>query len=536
MLKALLKKQFLELNSVYFQNRKTGKNRSKLGTVLYVLLFVLLFISLGGVFLGLGFLMGEPLITMGYGWLYFTLMGLIALALGVLGSVFNTYAGLYRAKDNELLLSMPIPPSAILFVRLVGVYAMGMLYEALVMIPTVIIWWIYSPVHSAGILVQQILLILMLGLLILTLTCLLGWLVALISGRLKNKSFVTVALSLLFLTVYYVVYFRINTFLQGVVSNADAIGGAIRGAAYPLYVFGRAGEGHWGSSALFAAAALVLFVVCCYVMSRSFRRIATMNRGEKKAVYKEETAARIGNTKSALLRKELRRFLSSPTYMMNCGLGVLLMAIAAVLVLVKMDTIREFLMEFLTEVPEAEAFLPLAVGSAVAMLGAMIDISAPSVSLEGKSIWLVQSLPVSPWEVLSAKLKLHILLATPPTLLCTAALAFVMRCTLTCAVMCMAQQFLFTVFLAALGLILNLKKPTLTWTNETVPVKQSLAVLIDIFGGWAIALAMGALYYPLRNVLSAESYLAILLVVLALLCRWMLSWLQKRGSSILARL
>ena len=29
MLKALLKKQFLELNSYYFQNRKTGKNRGK---------------------------------------------------------------------------------------------------------------------------------------------------------------------------------------------------------------------------------------------------------------------------------------------------------------------------------------------------------------------------------------------------------------------------------------------------------------------------------------------------------------------------
>ena len=42
MLKALLKKQFLELNAFYFQDKKTGKIRSKGGTAGFVLLFVFL--------------------------------------------------------------------------------------------------------------------------------------------------------------------------------------------------------------------------------------------------------------------------------------------------------------------------------------------------------------------------------------------------------------------------------------------------------------------------------------------------------------
>lgn len=55
--------------------------------------------------------------------MYFAMMGLLASFFGVFGSVFNTYAGLYLAKDNDLLLSMPIPIRTILCARLLGLMA-----------------------------------------------------------------------------------------------------------------------------------------------------------------------------------------------------------------------------------------------------------------------------------------------------------------------------------------------------------------------------------------------------------------------------
>ena len=56
----------------------------------------------------------------GMGWLYFALMGLMAMFLGAFGSVFNTYSSLYLAKDNDLLLSLPIPVRIIMASRLVS--------------------------------------------------------------------------------------------------------------------------------------------------------------------------------------------------------------------------------------------------------------------------------------------------------------------------------------------------------------------------------------------------------------------------------
>jgi len=75
-------------------------------------------------------------------WLYFALMGLIAILLGSFGSVFNTYSGLYLAKDNDLLLSMPIPVGVIMTARLLVVYIMGLLYSGVVIIPAAAVYLI----------------------------------------------------------------------------------------------------------------------------------------------------------------------------------------------------------------------------------------------------------------------------------------------------------------------------------------------------------------------------------------------------------
>ena len=76
------------------------------------------------------------------GWLYFALMSLLAIFLGAFGSVFNTYSGLYFAKDNDLLLSLPIPVRTLMASRLLTVYLMGLMYSAVVILPAVIVYWV----------------------------------------------------------------------------------------------------------------------------------------------------------------------------------------------------------------------------------------------------------------------------------------------------------------------------------------------------------------------------------------------------------
>ena len=197
MTKAILKKQLMESFSWLYFNRKNGKKRTVKGIIGYVALYLMLFGMLGYIFYMMAITLAEPLCEAGIGWLYFVMMSLVAVVLGVFGSVFNTYASLYQPKDNDLLLSMPLPASRILLARLAGVYLMGLMYELIVMIPALLVWFMVGRVSGVG-MILSLLLPFVLSLFILSLSCALGWVVALISAHVKNKSAVTVVLSLAF--------------------------------------------------------------------------------------------------------------------------------------------------------------------------------------------------------------------------------------------------------------------------------------------------------------------------------------------------
>ena len=220
MLKALLKKQLFEINSGFFYDRKKGAARSKAASVGLIVLYGLLVVGvLGGVFTMLALGICGPLNEIGMGWLYFALFCLIAVALGVFGSVFSTYAGLYLAKDNDLLLSMPIPVRYILISRLLSVYLLGLLFTAVVLLPAILVYLVVTPFRLAS-LVGCIVLLAVISIFVLFLSCLLGWVVAKISLKLKNRSFITVAVSVLFLGGYYFVYFKAQEWIQALVANA----------------------------------------------------------------------------------------------------------------------------------------------------------------------------------------------------------------------------------------------------------------------------------------------------------------------------
>ncbi len=52
----------------------------------------------------------------------FAIMGAYGHPAGAFGSVFTTYSSLYLPKDNDQMLSLPIPVDTLIAARLLGVY------------------------------------------------------------------------------------------------------------------------------------------------------------------------------------------------------------------------------------------------------------------------------------------------------------------------------------------------------------------------------------------------------------------------------
>lgn len=334
MLKTLLKKQMAEIFRNYFYDPKKNKMRSKGATIAYIALYALLMVGLlGGIFALMAVGLCGPLVEAGMDWLYYLLIGLIAVLLGTFGSVFSTYSSLYLSKDNDLLLSMPIPVRCVMASRLLGVYLLGLMYAAVVIVPGVIVYWITAPV-TAGAIVGGVLMVLLVSVIVMVLSCLLGWVVARISLKLKNKSFITVILSLLFLAAYYFVYYRAQALITLLVENAAVYGMKIRGSAYLLYLFGCVGAGDWLAMLIVTVTQALLLALTMWGIARSFLKIATATGSVKKVRF-EHKAVRAQSTQRALFGKELRRFTASPNYMLNCGLGILMLPVAGIALLIK---------------------------------------------------------------------------------------------------------------------------------------------------------------------------------------------------------
>ena len=272
MLKTLVKKQLMEIFRSYFYNAKTNKKRSTAGIIAYILLFAALMIGgIGGMFTGLSVSLCAPLTQAGMGWLYFALMSLLAIFLGAFGSVFNTYSGLYFAKDNDLLLSLPIPVRTLMASRLLTVYLMGLMYSAVVILPAVIVYWVTVSAAPMALL-GGVLLTALISIFVLTLSCALGWVVAKVSRKLKHKSFITVIVSLAGLAIYYFFVFKAQTAIEQLVANAAVYGEKIKGAAHPLYIFGLTGTGDVTAMLLSAAVIIALFALTWTLLSHSFLR------------------------------------------------------------------------------------------------------------------------------------------------------------------------------------------------------------------------------------------------------------------------
>ena len=526
MLKALFKKQLSELFRNLFRpgRSKSGKASAKKGIAVAVIT-LLLFGYLGAMF---GFMANSlaPLLSVGLDWLFFLIFTGVALFLGVFGSVFNTFSSLYQAKDNDLLLSMPIPTRMILFTRLFGVYFMGLLFVAIVYVPAVVIYLIKAaPSFINGL--GSALFILPLSFFVLALSCALGWVIAKIHAKLRRKSLVTVLSAIVFIGVYYFLFFKAESLISDILKNGLYYASEIKGAVYPVYYIGRAASGEWIPLLAVSAAVAVLFAAICLLLSRGFIKNATSGgvQSKKKNVSGGEKAK---GADSALFIKELRRFTASATYMLNCGLGTLFMSAAGVFVLIKGN---DLLSAFNGRLGEG-SIVTLAC-AALCMMVSTNTITTPSISLEGKSIWILQSLPVDARAIIRAKLKLHLLLTEIPAVFCAICVMIVLRPGVFECVMLILLPTVFCFFNAVLGLYVNLKRPNLNWTTEAAVVKQNLNMFLLMMGNVALMIAYAVLWFVLDfKFLTAPVYMTIWLVIFITAALLFLRKLIKNGPAL----
>lgn len=519
------------------QSSRRGKSRSSSkGTIaLYLLLFIYAGGFFGAMFYNTFLQLGTILRGTDYAWFFFAMAGLLAFGLSLLGTVFVAKSELFEAKDNELLLSMPIRPRDILLSRMTILLAMEYLFSLLVLVPAGLAWFGGAAINWAqlGLFIGVCLL---LPLASTSIACLFGWLIALLTARSRHQSIINIVLSLVFLGVYFIFVFRAQTYFTQLLESYTAVAESVAGWGF---LFHWLGAGITGSNYLlylaFSVICLVLFFVAVLLLSRSFFRIVgakpTGRRKKKgKANYTPHSPA------SALLRRERKHFFGSATYLINCALGPILCLIAAVAAAIKMDALRGLIADLsgTMELPDFSVAFVLCL--AICFITLMGTITAPSISLEGKSLWILRSLPISSKKVLDAKLKLHLYFALPPSILLSVVLCFVLQGDILTWLLLLLLPQAFLVMTAMFGLVMNLLLPRLDWTNETYAVKQSMSVLLALLLPMGFIIIAAVVYFAVGVALPPLAFPLIFTALTLLLSVVFGLWLSNRGVKRFERL
>ena len=179
------------------------------------------------------YVIAEPFSAAGLGWLYMTLQFLMSMMFMLVGTVFLAKSQLFEAKDNALLLSMPILPAVVLLVRMTSLYIMNLIWGAMVFIPAMVCWILFAG-FTVGTVLSSAILFLAAALFALALSCLLGWGISLLSARIRNKTVITVAASLAFIGIYYWVCGTGMTRLMTLLTEQSALVAETLGAVAPL--------------------------------------------------------------------------------------------------------------------------------------------------------------------------------------------------------------------------------------------------------------------------------------------------------------
>ncbi|MBR0481281.1 MAG: hypothetical protein IJJ48_02280 [Firmicutes bacterium] len=538
MFKALLKKQFRELALTYSTGRRGGSgagSRKALSGKWVILVWLLCLVSFGMAFFASAEMFAGVIFPLKLDWIYFAYLGMASIALGIFGSIFGVVSGIYKARDNELLLSMPIPPRLIVLARMISLWVIAFVCVLAGIIPAACV---YANYHETGALniVSWILAAFTLSFAAFAFSCLVGWIVAIISKRLQNKSIITVLLALVFIAAYYVFYANVNQFLVRLATEAETIGDNIRRMVYPLYAYGRGAAGEILYALLALAMSLVLMGIIYLFISRSFTSVATSNKGIKKKAYSGKVGAE-SSIQRALLRKEFKRYLSSANYMLNSSMGTFLMPIAAIALVIKADAVRELLTSLGLPMEIFTRFLVLGLGYAVMFISTMNCLTAPSISLEGKNYWVIRSLPVDVKKLAKAKLYLHFILTGVPMILIIAAVVYAFRLDILSTLLISLMPVSYMMLQAYGGLAANIRFPRMDWVNEMVAVKQGASVAITVLGGMVLVMGLGALYFlVLMSIVDPTVFLLAQSGVFILLALLLRGWIMKKGTKILESL
>ena len=510
----LLLKTYMRTSFGFNKARYTHEKHSK-STGMTVLLTVCYIIIIFAVF-GMSMGMMDSLKSLHAEYIVLNIMMMAASVMVLFTTIYKVNGTLFGFRDYDLQMALPIKTSTLIASRVLILYFLNILFVLGVMAPAGVAYAIVAQPAAAfyPIFIVTLFAIPMLPLIIATV---IGTLIAMAASRFKRKNGMNVILTVAAFMAFMVVWLGFWTNSGDIMVNFADVGGMVNNVltgVYPMTALYGNAVGGFDVLALvlFLAISFGAFAVFTAVVSKLFKRLNTSITTTRAAANYKMTELKEATPKKALYRREMKRYFSSSQYVLNTAVGPLLLVVAALILLVSgVDGFGVY-----SDIPQFGQLLSAAAPMGIAFFIAIGCTTAASVSLEGKNLWIVRSLPVDTRLVLKAKLNVAMTLYIPTVLICGTLFNIALKPDPLFIVLMYAVPLAYSYFTALFGLKANLNSPNFDWTNEVTVIKQSKPTLVTMLVGMLLTIvpAVLALFFGHAVMLAALALAVVLDVVL----------------------
>ena len=529
-------KQFLTLLKLNFKAMllSTGgfgsgskkKKRKALSGVGVLVLLSALMLYIGGVY---AFMLSSVLAPVNALDLVVGIMAILAAFMCFIFTAFNSQGLLFGGKDIDILFSLPISPFAIMLSKVTAVYLENLVFTFFLVGPAG-----YAYLHYMGFdalfVVLLLVCLLFFPFLATLLAVLVSFLMSLISARMKHKNLITTLLSFVGVGAILLASFQLNKFMGLLSANPNGFRIWLSRYLPPVYWMIKAcTQRDLLSLLLFIAVCVIPFLLFVYLISLSYKSILTGLLSQHTSFHYHLGELRSSSPFKALFNKELRRFFGTPMYLVNSGIGAVFVLAAGVAALLYRSSVQGFVEMFPAEL---QPMLPVLLAAALCFFITTIQITPVSISLEGKTLWLLKEAPISSSLIFLCKILVQLLVVGVPLAFTVPALAYVFRLSALQGLLLFLAAFSFAVFFAVAGIVVNLFLPRLDYTNENMVIKQSASLIICLFGSMLFLVLMGFLYYKLLFNIHPVYFMLIFTGFDLFLTGAMVAFLSKKGQQM----
>ena len=436
---------------------------------------------------------------------------LIAISVVILIAVMKI-TGKNKTTDADLLLSLPIKKSTIALSQTIVKYLFDLAFMILLLLPYLVLYLIYTS-FSWTTLLLGILTIFLLPVLSVGISYILNHLVVHLFNKTKHadllKSLTAVAGFLLFMFLYGKFMPSYGTLdpnqVDAFINGSGIIGWFINFVTNPTAF----------TTISVLLITIVPFIVGILLYARNF--------GQTFVGYKvTNLELNYGNGKafSSLLKKEIKNYFTTPIFLLNTIIGPFFMIAFTVFISIKgIDGMTQLIM-----MPNSKEFLFAISTLALCSFTILTLISCSTISLEGKNLWILKTMPVSETNIFLSKTLLNVIMTAPILLICGPVLGIFLQFPWYQVLLLTFIPVLVSFIISFAGVYINLLFPKFEWTDEVQVVKQGASIMITMVIGFLLVLIPVGLYFAFEffafatiGLLTAFIYATILFVVIYLL-------------------